>query len=264
MMKDETTCIRCALCASRCPTHAILMKHFDFSPRLRHRPHAQSQGAVCVKDASACRACASSCTLRSLMPLELGLVFLLGLVSSLHCVQMCGPIVLAFSLPLKRSDAAARPPAVQRRAHPHLRLPGSDRRSGRAAVSACWAAWRAWRPARASSRAAAMIVAGILMVGLLPSNGLVTIQNRGITKRHRPAPARAEGQVHSRTDPRLPPVRPGLCRAAEGGGFRQRRLPERSPCWRSARAPRWRCSPWAPPLPSCASPAGAIASRPSR
>jgi NADPH-dependent glutamate synthase beta subunit-like oxidoreductase len=30
MIKDETTCIRCALCASRCPTHAILMKHFDF------------------------------------------------------------------------------------------------------------------------------------------------------------------------------------------------------------------------------------------
>jgi len=30
MMKDEISCIRCALCASRCPTHAILMKHFDF------------------------------------------------------------------------------------------------------------------------------------------------------------------------------------------------------------------------------------------
>jgi NADPH-dependent glutamate synthase beta subunit-like oxidoreductase/ferredoxin len=30
MMKDETTCIRCALCASRCPTHAITMKRFDF------------------------------------------------------------------------------------------------------------------------------------------------------------------------------------------------------------------------------------------
>ncbi|MBI5085556.1 MAG: FAD-dependent oxidoreductase [Acidobacteria bacterium] len=29
MMKDETTCIRCAMCASRCPTHAITMKHFD-------------------------------------------------------------------------------------------------------------------------------------------------------------------------------------------------------------------------------------------
>jgi ferredoxin len=30
MVKDETTCIRCAMCASRCPTHAILMKQFDF------------------------------------------------------------------------------------------------------------------------------------------------------------------------------------------------------------------------------------------
>ena len=30
-MKDETSCIRCAMCASRCPTHAILMKRFDFS-----------------------------------------------------------------------------------------------------------------------------------------------------------------------------------------------------------------------------------------
>ena len=30
MMKDETSCIRCAMCASRCPTHAIEMKCFDF------------------------------------------------------------------------------------------------------------------------------------------------------------------------------------------------------------------------------------------
>ena len=30
MMKDETTCIRCAMCASRCPTHAITMQHFSF------------------------------------------------------------------------------------------------------------------------------------------------------------------------------------------------------------------------------------------
>ena len=30
MMKDETTCIRCAMCASRCPTHAINMRTFDF------------------------------------------------------------------------------------------------------------------------------------------------------------------------------------------------------------------------------------------
>ena len=30
MMKDETTCIRCAACATRCPTHAITMREFKF------------------------------------------------------------------------------------------------------------------------------------------------------------------------------------------------------------------------------------------
>ncbi|MCE1227882.1 MAG: FAD-dependent oxidoreductase [Firmicutes bacterium] len=29
MLKDESTCVRCAMCASRCPTHAILMKRFE-------------------------------------------------------------------------------------------------------------------------------------------------------------------------------------------------------------------------------------------
>ncbi|MBX7223520.1 MAG: FAD-dependent oxidoreductase [Blastocatellia bacterium] len=31
MMKDEKTCIRCAMCASRCPTHAITMQKFSFT-----------------------------------------------------------------------------------------------------------------------------------------------------------------------------------------------------------------------------------------
>ena len=30
MFKDESTCIRCGLCASRCPTKAIKMQKFDF------------------------------------------------------------------------------------------------------------------------------------------------------------------------------------------------------------------------------------------
>lgn len=30
MVKDETTCIRCGMCASRCPSHAITMRRFDF------------------------------------------------------------------------------------------------------------------------------------------------------------------------------------------------------------------------------------------
>lgn len=46
MIKDETICIRCAMCASRCPTHAVTMQRFDFhrecvsvpaaNPRLRY------------------------------------------------------------------------------------------------------------------------------------------------------------------------------------------------------------------------------------
>ncbi len=30
MLKDEETCIRCGLCAARCPSHAIKMERFDF------------------------------------------------------------------------------------------------------------------------------------------------------------------------------------------------------------------------------------------
>lgn len=31
MLKDESTCIRCAMCASRCPTNAIQMKQFEYT-----------------------------------------------------------------------------------------------------------------------------------------------------------------------------------------------------------------------------------------
>ena len=31
LMKDESTCLRCAMCASRCPTHAITMQQFEFA-----------------------------------------------------------------------------------------------------------------------------------------------------------------------------------------------------------------------------------------
>ena len=44
-------------------------------------------------------------------PLEFGLMFMLGLVSSLHCVQMCGPIVLSYSVAVSelKKDASAVP-----------------------------------------------------------------------------------------------------------------------------------------------------------
>ena len=37
--------------------------------------------------------------------LELWVVFTLGLVSSLHCVQMCGPIVLSYSVALSPAQS---------------------------------------------------------------------------------------------------------------------------------------------------------------
>jgi uncharacterized protein len=116
------------------------------------------------------------------MPLELGLVFLLGLVSSLHCVQMCGPIVLAFSLPLNRSQAL--------RAHVQYNAGRILTYAflGALAGAAGGALGMLGRLAGLASGArvfagSAMILAGILMIGLLPSNGLITIQNRSVTKR---------------------------------------------------------------------------------
>lgn len=45
MTKDETSCIRCAMCASRCPTHAITMQRFDYRTECVSSPAAR-QGAV--------------------------------------------------------------------------------------------------------------------------------------------------------------------------------------------------------------------------
>lgn len=38
MLKDETACIRCAMCASRCPTAAFSMRRFTFHRELEVRP----------------------------------------------------------------------------------------------------------------------------------------------------------------------------------------------------------------------------------
>ncbi len=51
MLKDESTCIRCSLCASRCPTHAITMQQFAYrtecvstlarNPKIRYQASRQ-------------------------------------------------------------------------------------------------------------------------------------------------------------------------------------------------------------------------------
>jgi len=116
------------------------------------------------------------------MPIELGIVFMLGLVSSLHCVQMCGPIVLAFSIPLPRT-------AVVRAQLGY----NAGRILTYTLLGACAGAigggiGMLGRLAGVASGArifagAAMILAGILMVSLLPSSGLVSIQGTGVKGR---------------------------------------------------------------------------------
>jgi len=43
MLKDEASCIRCGLCASRCPTHAVTMKKFEFYRECVTVPTANSK-----------------------------------------------------------------------------------------------------------------------------------------------------------------------------------------------------------------------------
>jgi ferredoxin len=38
MLKDETACIRCSMCATRCPTHAFSMRRFSFHRELLVEP----------------------------------------------------------------------------------------------------------------------------------------------------------------------------------------------------------------------------------
>jgi uncharacterized protein len=107
-------------------------------------------------------------------PSEFALVFMLGLASGLHCLQMCGPIVLSYSLPLARAQAW--------RAHV---LYNSGRITtytllGAAAGLLGNGISVAGRLAGLASGArmlsgAAMILAGVLMIGAGPSNSLVAI-----------------------------------------------------------------------------------------
>jgi uncharacterized protein len=113
---------------------------------------------------------------------EFGVVLSLGLASGLHCLQMCGPIVLTYSLSTPRGGAL--------RAH---LLYNAGRILtymvlGAVAGAAGGGIGLLGRMAGLAAGArifsgAAMIVAGILMIGLVPSKGLVNIGKSGITSR---------------------------------------------------------------------------------
>jgi uncharacterized protein len=127
-------------------------------------------------------------------PAAFALVFALGLASGLHCLQMCGPLVLSYSLPLDRAEAwrahllynCGRITTYMLLGAGAGMLGGGIGLAGRLAGMASGA--------RMVS-GAAMIVAGLLMVGVGPAAGLVSIGAGGVRSGMRVRLSRAVGRL---------------------------------------------------------------------
>ncbi len=114
-------------------------------------------------------------------PLEFSVIFALGAAGSLHCVGMCGPIVLSYSLGLRGPRLAAHAAYNVGRILTYMAL-------GALAGTAGHAIGLLGRLAGLASgtrilAGAAMILAGISMLGLFRSGSLVRIQTSGVKQR---------------------------------------------------------------------------------
>lgn len=106
-------------------------------------------------------------------PLEFSIVFALGLAGSLHCLGMCGPIVLSYGVALRGPKLAAHAAYNAGRIITYMALGAL---AGTAGHGIGLLGQLAGLAAGARIFAgAAMIFAGLLMVGLVPSNSLVQI-----------------------------------------------------------------------------------------
>jgi uncharacterized protein len=104
-------------------------------------------------------------------------MFSLGLAGSLHCVGMCGPIVMSYGVSLRGPRLAAHAAYNAGRIFTYMALGAFAGTAGRGIGLL-------GRLAGLASGArifagAAMMVAGVLMIGLIPSNSLVQI-GRGL------------------------------------------------------------------------------------
>ena len=120
-------------------------------------------------------------------PLEFSIVASFGLLSGLHCVQMCGPIVLSYSLSMAKEGSIGQ--GVWRahlaynagRILTYMLLGGVAGALGRT-IGLLGRMAGVASGARIAA-GAAMIVTGILVSGIVPKASLVQIQSRGITGR---------------------------------------------------------------------------------
>ena len=106
-------------------------------------------------------------------PVEFSVVFALGLASSLHCLGMCGPIVLSYGVALRGPKLAAHAAYNAGRILTYMLLGALAGTAGRGIGLLGQLAGLA-SGARIFA-GAAMIFAGVLMIGLIPSNSLVQI-----------------------------------------------------------------------------------------
>ncbi|HZT32208.1 MAG TPA: sulfite exporter TauE/SafE family protein [Bryobacteraceae bacterium] len=114
---------------------------------------------------------------------EFTLGFGLGLAGSLHCVQMCGPIVLSYSLPLAAGGVRRKRLAAAHAAYHAGRL-ATYAMLGALAGLAGGAVGLVSRLAGIANGArifagAAMILAAVILSGVLPRAGLVQIERTG-------------------------------------------------------------------------------------
>lgn len=127
-------------------------------------------------------------------PLEFSLVFTLGLVGSLHCLQMCGPIVISYSVAMAGAGAGRRQMLAAHVAYNGGRIltyVALGALAGAAGSGAGMLGRMAGLAAGARILAgAAMILAGIALLRVLPKRPLVQLGRPGITAKFRHAVGR--------------------------------------------------------------------------
>jgi hypothetical protein len=117
--------------------------------------------------------------------LEFSLVFALGLAASLHCVQMCGPIVISYSVSLARYGVFKREMMLAHLCYNGGRIVtyaalGAVAGAAGSGIGMLGKLAGLAQGARLVS-GAAMIVTGILMLRVLPRKVLVQVERRGVT-----------------------------------------------------------------------------------
>ena len=131
--------------------------------------------------------------------LDISIPFGLGVVSSLHCSQMCGPIVLAYSLPFRAKARGAVRAHLSYNFGRILTYSFLGTIAGAAGSSmSALGRMAGLEKGAAIVAGVAMIVAGILMTGRLPQKALVRISRGAPSLLWRPVAGLLKSNLPSR------------------------------------------------------------------